>query len=109
MNPSDSAGMDRMRPFKCEIVGWIADDPQPGIVEARITDADGRQWSFLDKVAIFDFRGALPETGASTVERLGERPLAARERLVAHLEGREIAAAPTVSGAAPVPLRSVAV
>jgi DNA-binding transcriptional MerR regulator len=45
-----------------------------------------------DRVTVFDFRGALPETGASTVERLGDRPLAARERLVAHLEGRPMPA-----------------
>jgi hypothetical protein len=42
-------------------------------------------------VTVYDFRGALPETGASTVPRLGERPLAAREKLLADLEtaGRE--------------------
>lgn len=60
MNPSDAASMDQMRTYlKCEIVRWVADDPQPGIVEARIIDADGRQWSFLDKVAIFDMEGAI--------------------------------------------------
>ena len=36
-----------------------------------------------EDVAVYDFRGALPETGASTVPRLGERPLAAREKLLA--------------------------
>ena len=41
-----------------------------------------------DSVEVFDFRGALPETGASTVVRLGDRPLAALDLLVAHLEGR---------------------
>ncbi|MEA2249727.1 MAG: MerR family transcriptional regulator, light-induced transcriptional regulator [Solirubrobacteraceae bacterium] len=41
-----------------------------------------------DGVAVFDFRGALPETGASTVERLGARPLAASERIVDVIEGR---------------------
>jgi hypothetical protein len=41
-----------------------------------------------DAVAILDFRGALPETGATTVERLGDRPLAARELILAHVEGR---------------------
>jgi hypothetical protein len=39
-------------------------------------------------VSVFDFRGALPETGASTVERLGSRPLAAAERILAVVEGR---------------------
>ena len=43
-----------------------------------------------DQVTVFDYRGALPETGASTVARLGERPLAARERLVDHLDGRPV-------------------
>ena len=47
-----------------------------------------------DSVEVFDYRGALPETGASTVERLGDRPLAARDRLLARLENREPAASP---------------
>jgi len=42
-----------------------------------------------ERVEIFDYRGALPETGASTVPRLGSRPLAAKDRLVDALEGRE--------------------
>jgi hypothetical protein len=66
-----------------------------------------------ERVTVFDFRGALPETGASTVQRLGDRPLVARERLVAHLEGRAAsapAAPPAPAGdAAPVArLRAVA-
>jgi hypothetical protein len=47
-----------------------------------------------ERVEIFDYRGALPETGASTVPRLGTRPLAAKERLIDALEGRERAADP---------------
>lgn len=39
------------------------------------------------EVAVYDYRGALPETGATTVPRLGERPLAAREKLLADLDG----------------------
>jgi hypothetical protein len=43
-------------------------------------------------VAVFDYRGALPETGASTVERLAARlaarPLAAAERIAAAVDGR---------------------
>ena len=39
-------------------------------------------------VAVFDYRGALPETGASTVERLATKPLAAAERIVAVIDGR---------------------
>jgi hypothetical protein len=33
-------------------------------------------------VQVCDFRGALPDTGASTVPRLGDEPLAARDALL---------------------------
>ena len=39
------------------------------------------------RVEIVDFRGALPDTGASTVLRLGDGPLAARNALVDRLAG----------------------
>jgi hypothetical protein len=39
-----------------------------------------------DQVAVYDFRGALPTTGASTVPRLGDVPLAAATQLVEALE-----------------------
>ena len=38
------------------------------------------------EVAVFDYRGAVPETGASTVMRLGESPVAARDALLGRLE-----------------------
>jgi hypothetical protein len=37
-------------------------------------------------VSVLDFRGAVPETGASTVVRLGDTPIAARDALLRHLE-----------------------
>jgi DNA-binding transcriptional MerR regulator len=40
-----------------------------------------------DAVAIYDFRGALRSTGATTVPRLGDEPLAACEELAAALDG----------------------
>jgi MerR family transcriptional regulator, light-induced transcriptional regulator len=46
-----------------------------------------------DRVTVFDYRGALPETGASTVERLGDKPIAARDLLIDHLEDRGAAGA----------------
>jgi hypothetical protein len=39
-------------------------------------------------VTVFDYRGAMAETGASTVERLAGRPLRAAERIVEALDGR---------------------
>ncbi|MCW3006847.1 MAG: MerR family transcriptional regulator [Solirubrobacterales bacterium] len=38
-------------------------------------------------VEVLDFRGALPDTGASTVTRLGDSPLAARDVLLDRLSG----------------------
>ena len=40
-------------------------------------------------VSVFDYRGALPDTGASTVGRLGDTPLAARDRLLGSLTALE--------------------
>jgi hypothetical protein len=42
----------------------------------------------VEGVEVLDFRGALPETGASTVPRLGASPLGARDALLARLDGR---------------------
>jgi DNA-binding transcriptional MerR regulator len=39
-------------------------------------------------VTFFDYRGALPDTGASAITRLGEKPLAARDLLLARLTER---------------------
>jgi hypothetical protein len=49
-------------------------------------------------VAVYDFRGALPETGASTVPRLGERPMTARTKLLADLDAPARPQRTTVAG-----------
>jgi MerR family transcriptional regulator, light-induced transcriptional regulator len=56
---------------------------------ARVVYAARREGA--ESVAVYDYRGALPDTGASTVERLAGAPLAAAERIVAGLEGRPAA------------------
>jgi MerR family transcriptional regulator, light-induced transcriptional regulator len=48
-------------------------------------------------VTVYDFRGALPDTGASTVPRLPARPLAARDALLEDLQRPQ--AMPTVTRA----------
>ena len=58
--------------------------------------------SVVREVAVFDYRYAVPDTGASTVIRLGESPLAARDTLLARLE--QPAAGSVLE--APVPRRS---
>jgi DNA-binding transcriptional MerR regulator len=56
-------------------------------------------------VLVFDFRGALRGTAATTVERLGTRAISACETLVARLDGRgAVGPAPPAA----VPLRAVA-
>ena len=42
--------------------------------------------SVVREVTVFDYRGAVPDTGASTVYRLGEQPVAARDALLAQLQ-----------------------
>lgn len=41
--------------------------------------------SAAGETAVFDYRGAVPDTGASTVCRLGDAPLQARDRLIERL------------------------
>jgi DNA-binding transcriptional MerR regulator len=59
--------------------------------------------SIVHEVAVFDFRGAVPDTGASTVVRLGARPTPACEMLVGRLDDAASAAAAARSGQAVVP------
>ncbi len=40
----------------------------------------------VNGVVVFDYRGAVPDTGASTVCRLGDSPIAARDLLLARLD-----------------------
>jgi hypothetical protein len=49
-------------------------------------------------VVVFDYRGAVPDTGASTVTRLGLSPIAARDLLLARLDGLD----PHIATPAPV-------
>ncbi len=43
--------------------------------------------SISPAATVFDYRGAVPDTGASTVLRLGDSPAEARDRLIAELDG----------------------
>jgi MerR family transcriptional regulator, light-induced transcriptional regulator len=67
-------------------------DPRAVVLAGRSIslDALGRLVYSVRSVAhqavIFDYRGAVPDTGASTVRRLGETPLAARDLLITALE-----------------------
>jgi MerR family transcriptional regulator, light-induced transcriptional regulator len=47
----------------------------------------------VQEVVVFDYRGAVPDTGASTVCRLGEAPIAARDVLIRNLDTVRVGAA----------------
>ena len=55
--------------------------------------------SVVREVNVFDYRGAVPDTGASTVQRLGETPIAARDALLAELSPNPAAAEVPATGA----------
>jgi DNA-binding transcriptional MerR regulator len=82
-------------------------DPRAVVLAGRgiSLDALGRLVYSVRSVAhhtvIFDYRGAVPDTGASTVRRLGPNPLAARDLLVGILE--EHRSRRSATPAAPLP------
>ena len=76
-----------MAAVACQVVRWVADEPQPGLVEAQLTDSDGRLWSFIDKEPIF--------WSGETVSRLSRFPIAGaiRCQVIGHevlADGREV-------------------
>ena len=58
-------------------------------------------------ITVFDFRDAVPDTGASTVSRLGDDPLVAATTLLAWLERRDPALSP-FAARSPEPARAAA-
>jgi DNA-binding transcriptional MerR regulator len=59
--------------------------------------------SVVQEVVVFDYRGAVPDTGASAVCRLGETPIAARDVLLGRLDAaRPDTRMPLPAPAAPV-------
>jgi DNA-binding transcriptional MerR regulator len=52
----------------------------------------------VQEYVVLDYRGAVPDTGASTVFRLGNSPIAARDVLLARLDGSRGAAADARAG-----------
>ncbi|WP_406404785.1 hypothetical protein OH805_37035 [Streptomyces sp. NBC_00879] len=45
--------------LRCEAVRWVDDEPQPGLVEVRFTDAHNQQWTFVEKWPVFADRNRL--------------------------------------------------
>ena len=72
----------RMAVVACQVVRWVDDEPQPGLVEAQLNDSDGRLWRFIDKEPVF--------WSQATVSRLSRFPVAAAIRC--HVIGHEVLA-----------------
>jgi DNA-binding transcriptional MerR regulator len=71
--------MRALRPSAIVLTGrWVSLD-----VIARVVYAVR---GVHNDAAVFDFRGAVPDTGATTVTRLGAAPVAARDCLLEHLQ-----------------------
>lgn len=49
-------------------VRWVADEPQPGLVECRLVDADGVEHVLIDKTAIFDSDARLRPDASYPIE-----------------------------------------
>jgi hypothetical protein len=59
--------------IRVTIVRYVSPEPQPGIVECKLEDAHGRQWSFVEKTAIvsaehLDADTSYPQKGAIAAE-----------------------------------------
>ncbi|WP_433658962.1 hypothetical protein ACQPW1_42510 [Nocardia sp. CA-128927] len=52
-----------MKNVWCQALRWVDDDPQPGLVEVKMTDMHGGEHLFIDKEPIFTPDSSLgPET-----------------------------------------------
>jgi hypothetical protein len=61
-----------------EIVRYISDQPQPGLVECRLIDAWKREWLFEEKTAIvssdyLDSKTVYPQSGVIACQIIEER------------------------------------
>jgi hypothetical protein len=53
---------------RCEATRWVSDEPQPGLIEVQLIDADGRTWRFFDKPPVF--------AGGANISNTAEFPIA---------------------------------
>ncbi len=60
----------------------------------------------VQEVVVFDYRGAVPDTGASTVCRLGDTPIRARDTLLARLDAHRARQAESAAAPAAYALRT---
>jgi hypothetical protein len=79
-----------MAAVACQVVRWVADKPQPGLVEAQLMDSEGRSWSFIDKEPVFcsegDVRAARLPTAATIRCRIIGRDILADGQVVVTID-----------------------
>jgi hypothetical protein len=73
--------------IRVTIVRYISDEPQPGVVECKLEDAHGRQWSFVEKTAIvsaehLDVHTSYPQRGIVAAEIVGRSVDAAGREII---------------------------
>ncbi len=51
-----------MPAVRAQAMRWLSGEPQPGLVEVMMTDASGRQWTFVDKWPIFSAQTLTDQT-----------------------------------------------
>lgn len=62
-----------MKALLVEIIRYISNEPQPGIVECRLIDANGVTWTFIEKTAVvsdqqIDEHSVYPQSGVIACE-----------------------------------------
>lgn len=72
---------------KVTILRYISDEPQPGIVEFQLDDANGHGWLFVDKTAIvkagrLDADASYPQPGIIACEIVSRSRDTARREVV---------------------------
>lgn len=50
-----------------QIVRWVSDEPQPGIIECRFTDRFGHEWTIVEKTAYVWFAGPMWAVNADSL------------------------------------------
>jgi hypothetical protein len=73
-----------MSGLRVSITRYVSDEPQPGMVECELVDANGRRWIFVEKTAIvssanLDADTSYPRRGRIACEIVSSRVDAGRE------------------------------
>jgi hypothetical protein len=68
-----------MTEVRVVITRYVGDDPQPGIVECELVDANGRRWIFVEKTAVVTGGSLTAETSYPRPGRIACEILSSRK------------------------------